>query len=238
MTSTLHISRRTRHGATLLCALFTLSMATTAQAQDIKGGLGGGQLALIAGGYMPKGTKAQGKLYRIHAESSLLIIPTARDNVIALDYEATFGEPSGDFFGFPDGRLGLRMPLVQSRWLRVGLGLGVGVGAHMYGWVQPRISVSLPGLLAVEGAYLFVPGLASHRWGQDFFEGERGQAHRRARLMVTLNTPVSSEYDEIGLTTSWALAGFIEHHDLGGPDDPDDRAVPGKYWSFGAGLAF
>lgn len=224
--------------AALLCALTLLTTALSAQAQDITGGLGDGQIAIIAGGYMPKGARDQGKLYRLHAESSLRLIPTTRGNIIAVDYEATFGQPSGDFFGFPDGRLGLRLPLFDSSWLRVGFGLGVGVGAHMYGWIQPRINVSLPGPLAVEAAYLFVPGLASHRWGQDFFEGERGQAHRRARLMVTLNTPLRSEYDEIAMTTYWALAAFIEHHDLGGPDDPDDRAIPGKYWSFGAGLAF
>lgn len=224
--------------SSLLLTLLSLSVSSSAAAQDIRGGVGQDQLASFSLSYMPEGTKTAEPLYRFHAESSVFIIPTARNNTIAIDYEASFGLPYEDFFGFFDARLGMRMPLIQSRWLRLGLSLGVGLGAHMYAWAQPRLSVSFPGFITVEGAYLFVPGQASHRWGQDFFEGERGQAHRRARISAFLNTPISNEYDEIGYTTRYALCVFAEHHDLGGPDDPDDRAIPGKYTAFGFGVAF
>lgn len=222
----------------LLGVMLTL-LAGCATDREVHGGIGGQHVGMISGAIIRDGRQDRpGDVYRLNAEGSVMVIPTARGSLVGVEYEGGIGHPMGSFFGYPELRAGLRVPAIDNQWLRLSLALGVGGGAHLYGYVQPRLGLSLPGVLELEASYLWIPAQASHRWGQDFFEGIPGIGYNRARLMALVRISGDRRYGLLELSSYYGLGVYVERHRVGGPDDPDDRATPGTWWGAGVGIAF
>lgn len=170
--------------------------------------------------------------YGIHMELAGLPFFTLNESFFGIEAEGTFGLPWNYFGGLNMSGGALIRPF-RLPFITPSLGFGVGFGSHYFGYIQPRVAMSL-GVLDLEFACMWIPQFASHIMGEGGLT-EPGIGH--LRLRGSLYIPFGEPND---LGSSMGVRVFLERHSFSGQEELliDKKVVPGDYWGGGVGVSF